>query len=176
MISPYPVLARYRLVRSGPCVCLSSMNVQNLPAAHASVMVGLHNLLSVLDHFLVSLSFMAYPIRGRALLDGGLCFFFSPPFFLLLSPLIPLYHSCCEVVLFQSGRASLGLPFILPLMAQQGHWFLCYITSGLLCPIYFPLGISSPFAFLGPFPIFAFPWAFTEFFGLPLPNYVIPYP
>ena len=72
------------------------------------------------------------------MLDGGLCFFFSPPFFLLLSPTIPLHHSWCKVVLFQPGWASLGLPFILPLMAQQGHWFLCYITSGLLCPICFP--------------------------------------
>ena len=89
------------------------------------------------------------------MLDGGLCFFFSPPFFLLLSPAIPLYHSYCEVVLFQYGWASLGLPFILPLMAQQGHWFLCYITSRLLCPICFPLGIPGPFAFLGlPRPFF----------------------
>ena len=93
------------------------MYVQNLPTAHASAVVGLHSLPSVLDHFLVSLSFMACPIRGWALLDGGLYFFFSPPFFLLLSPAIPLYHSNCEVVLFQSGWAPLGLLFILPLMA-----------------------------------------------------------
>ena len=149
MTSPCLVLAGYRLVRFGSYACLSSMYVQNLPAAHASIVVGLHSLPSVLDHFLASLSFMACPIWGWALLDGGLCFFLSPPFFLLLSPAIPLYHSCCEIVLFQSGWASLGLPFILPLMAQQDHWFLCYITSGLLCPICFPLGVPGPFAFLG---------------------------
>ena len=149
MTSLCPVLAGYKLVRSGRCACLSSMYVQNLLVAHASAVVGLHNLLSVLDHFLVSLSFMACLIRGWALLDDGLCFFFSPPFFLLLSPTIPLHHSYCKVVLLQTRWASLGLPFILPLMAQQGHWFLCYIISELSCPICFPLG------FLGPFPNFA---------------------
>ena len=162
------VLAGYRLVRSGPCACLFSMCVQNLLAAHASAAVGLHSLLSVLNNFLVSLSFMACPIRGWALLDGGFYFFFSPPF-LLLSSAIPLHRSCCKVILLQIGWASLGLPFILPLMAQQGHWFLCYIVSGLPCPICFPLD------FLGPFPIFALPWAFTEFFGLPQSNYIIPH-
>ena len=90
-----------------------------------------------------------------ALFRAGPClmvrFAFSSahPFFLLLSPTIPLYHSCCEVVLFQSGWASLGMLFILPLMAQQRHWFLCYITSRLLCPICFPLDILGSFTFLG---------------------------
>ena len=149
MTSPCPVLAGYRLVRSESCACLSSMYVQNLPVAHVSAVVDLHSLPSVLDHFLVFLSFMGCPIRGWALLDGGLCFFLNPPFFLLLSPTIPLYHSYHEVVLFQSGWVPLGLPFILPLMTQQGHWFLCYTTSELLCPICFPLGVPDPFAFLG---------------------------
>ena len=85
----------------------------------------------------------------------ALLFFLNPPFFLLLSPDIPLYHFCCKVVLFQSDWAPLGLSFILPLMAQQDHWFLCYITSGLLCPICFPLGVLGPFAFLG------LPWPFS---------------
>ena len=31
------------------------------------------------------------------MLDDGLCFFLSPPFFLLLSPTISLYHSCYGV-------------------------------------------------------------------------------
>ena len=55
---PCPVLAGYRLVRSGPCAYLSFMYVQNLPAAHASAVVGLF----ILDHFLVSFFFMACPI------------------------------------------------------------------------------------------------------------------
>ena len=88
-------------------------------------------------------------LKDWALLDGGLCFFFSPPFFLLPSPAIPLYHSYCEVVLPQSNWVYLGLPFILLLMAQQGHWFFCYITGGLLCPICFSLGVSGLFASFG---------------------------
>ena len=143
--SPCPILAGYRLVRSKPYACLSSMYVQNLSAAHASIVVDPHSLPSALDHFLISLSFMACPIWGWALLDGWLYFFFSPPFFLLPSLAIPLYHSYCEIVLFQSSWVPLGLLFILPLMAQQDHWFLCYITSELLCPICFPLGVPGPF-------------------------------
>ena len=54
---------------------------------------------SFLTIFWFPFPFMACPIRDWALLDGGLCFFFSPPFFLLPSPAIPLYHSYCEIVL-----------------------------------------------------------------------------
>ena len=82
------------------------------------------------------------------MLDGGLCFFLSPPFFLLLSPAIPLYHFCCEIVLPQSGWAFLGLSFILLLMAQQGHWFFCYITSGAPMSHLFSLGRPGPVCFL----------------------------
>ena len=149
MTSLCPVLVGSRLVRSGPCTCLSSIYIQNMLVAHTFIVIGQHSLPSALNHFLVSLSFMACPIQGWALLNGGLCFFFSLPFFPLPSPAIPFYHSCCEVALPQSSWASLGLSFILLLMAQQGHWFYCYITSGLLCPICFPLGVPSPFAFLG---------------------------
>ena len=39
MTSLRPVLARYRLVRPRPCTCLSSICVQNLSAAHLSVVV-----------------------------------------------------------------------------------------------------------------------------------------
>ena len=38
-----------------------------------------------------------------------------------LSTPLPLHHSCCTVVLLQTKWVSLGLLFILPLMAQQGH-------------------------------------------------------
>ena len=39
MTSLHPVLAGYRLVRSGPYACLPSICVQNLHAAHSSAMV-----------------------------------------------------------------------------------------------------------------------------------------
>ena len=61
MTSPCPVLAGYRLMKSRPCACLSSMYVQNLFVAHMFAMVGLHSLSSVFDYFLVPLSFMACP-------------------------------------------------------------------------------------------------------------------
>ena len=48
-------------MKSGPCVCLSSMYAQNLSTAHAFAMVGLHSLPFIFDYFLVPLSFMAYP-------------------------------------------------------------------------------------------------------------------
>ena len=149
MTSLCPVLVGSRLVRSGPCTCLSSIYIQNMLVAHTFAVIGPHSLPSALNHFLVSLSFMACPIRGWALLDGGLCFFFSPPFFQLPSPAIQLYHSCCGIVLPQSGWASLELPFILLLMAQQGHWFFCYITDRLLCLTCFLLNVPGLFASLG---------------------------
>ena len=49
----------------------------------------------------------------------------------------------------------------------------------LQCPICFLLDILGPFAFLGfldHFPNSAFPWAFTNFFGLSKSNYLIPHP
>ena len=45
-----------------------------------------------------------------------------------------------------------------------------YIACGLLCPISFFLTI------LGPFSNYAFPWAFTNSFGLSYPNYLILHP
>ena len=147
MTSPCPVLAGYKLVRSGPCACLSSLYIQNLLAAHAFTVVGLHNLLSVFYYFLVPLFLWLAPLKGWALLDGGLCLSLAHPFFLLSSPAMPFHHSSCEIVCLNPA-GPLGLPFILLLMAQYGHWFFYYITGGLLCPICFLLGVLSPFTFL----------------------------
>ena len=61
MTSPCPVLVGYRLLRFGPGMHLSSMYIQNLSAAHAFAVVGLHSLSSVFYYFLVPLSFMACP-------------------------------------------------------------------------------------------------------------------
>ena len=91
--------------------------------------------------------------------------FFSPPF-------LPLYHSCCEVVLLQFGWASLGLPFILLLMAQHGHWFFVISLAGSCVPPVFPRVSQArllPLGFLGPFLNFASPWAFMNSLGFPGP-------
>ena len=67
MTSPCPVLAGYRLVRSGPYACLSFMYVQSLFVAHASAVISLHNLPSILDYFMVFLSFYGLPYSGLGL-------------------------------------------------------------------------------------------------------------
>ena len=170
MTSPCPVLAGYSLVRSRPCACLSSTYVQNLLAAYAFAMVGLHSL-----PFVFLLFFGSPLLYGLPYLGTGPCLTVS---FAFLQPtLFPATLSCHTTLSFllrshlpQSCWASLGLLFILLLMAQYGHWFFYYITGELLCPIGFPLG------FLGPFLNFAFPLAFTKFFGLPWPNYIISHP
>ena len=56
-----------------------------------------------------------------------------------------------------------------------------FITSlaGFRVPFVFPwasLAYLLSLGFLDPFLNFAFPWAFTEFFGLPRPNCIIPHP
>ena len=170
MTSPCPVLAGYSLVRSRPCACLSSTYVQNLLAAYAFAMVGLHSL-----PFVFLLFFGSPLLYGLPYLGTGPCLTVS---FAFLQPtLFPATLSCHTTLSFllrshlpQSCWASLGLLFILLLMAQYGHWFFYYITGELLCPICFPLG------FLSPFLNFAFPLAFTKFFGLPWPNYIISHP
>ena len=86
------------------------------------------------------------PYLGLGLALWWALLFFNPPFFLLPSPAIPLYHSCYEVVLPQSGWASLALPFILLLMANTA---ISSFVISLGCPICFPLGVLGPFAFLG---------------------------
>ena len=103
----------------------------------------------------------------RFLLFSGSPFLYGLPYlgtgpcltmgFAFLQPtLFPAIISCHTILSFllrscwpQSSWASLGLPFILLPMAQYGYWFFYYITGGLLCPICFPLGVPSPFAFLG---------------------------
>ena len=87
-------------------------------------------------------------LRTRPCLTVGFAFL-QPTIF----PATISYHITLSFLLRsclpQSCWASLGLPFILLSMAQYGHWFFYYITSGLLYPICFPLGVLSPFAFLG---------------------------
>ena len=107
---PFLVLAGYRLVISRPCVCFIFAYVQNLPAAHAFVMVW--RLVYIfccpslafygVRYFLISCSLWPTPFRGWALLDCGP--FFLQPALLLLSaallpfPAIPLCHSFCDVI------------------------------------------------------------------------------
>ena len=149
MTSPCPILAGYRLVMSRPYACLSSMYVQK-SACCSCVCHGWPAQSAV--RFLTIFWFpfplwLALP-RDWALLDGGLCFSSAYPFFYY--HLLP-YHSIIPAAkLFASILLGLFGPTVYSsLMAQYGHWFFYYITSGLLCPICFPFGVSGPFAFLG---------------------------
>ena len=150
MTSLCPVLAGYRLVRSEPCACLSSMYVQNLPAAHAFAVVGLHNLPSVFDYFLVPLSFMACPTRGWALLDDGLCLSSAHPFsyyhLLPYHSIIPTAKLFALIVLgiFGSAVYSSCNGLVRPLVLLLHHW---------------RAPVSHLFSLGCPWPI-CFPWPF----------------
>ena len=104
------ILAKYRLVIFGPCVCSTSVYVQNLPTVHALAVVWklvctfCHpSLISYgVSYFLISHSLWLAPFRGRTLLDCRL-FFFHPTLLLLSAillpfPTIPLCHFCCDVI------------------------------------------------------------------------------
>ena len=112
--------------------------------------------------------------RDWALLDGGFCFFFNPPFFPLPSPIIPAAKLFASILLGLFGPAVYSSPNgpIRPLV---------FITSleGSCVLFVFPWASRArllSLGFLGPFLNFAFLWVFTEFFGVPRPNYIIPYP
>ena len=171
---PLPVFAGYMLVMYGPCACSTSVYVQNLSAAHVFAMVWrlvcifCHSSLTSYgkSYFLISRSLWPAPFRGWALLDCG-------PFFLQPS-LLPLmqsgchflpYHSAIPVVmlfelsllcLFESAAYTSLNESIQSLDSYSCYFGLFYyIACGLFFPIYFFLGILSPFAFLGhPQPFF----------------------
>ena len=109
MTSPPPVLARYGLVMSGPCVCFISMYIQNLPATHVFIVVWRlvytfcrPSLVSYgMSYFLASHSLKPAPFEVGLLLGRGL--FLLQPTLLLFSaifafPAIPPCYSCCGVI------------------------------------------------------------------------------
>ena len=81
--------------------------------------------------------------------------------------------------LIQACWASLGLLLILPLMTQYNHLgFLVMLLAGSCVPFSFWASLVHllSLGLFGPFPNSAFPWVFTNSFGLPWPNYLIPHP
>ena len=80
MTSPCPILAGYKLVRFGPCACLSSMYVQNLPAAHALPWLACTVCRPFFTIFWFSFPLWLALPRDWALLDSGLCFSLAHPF------------------------------------------------------------------------------------------------
>jgi len=107
---PSPVLAGHKLVMFGTCACSTLVYVQNLPAAHAFVMVWRlictfcrPSLTSYdVSYFLIFHPLWPAPFRDWALLDYRL-FFLQPTLLLLSTVLLPfptvlLCHSCCNVI------------------------------------------------------------------------------
>ena len=155
MISPRPILARYRLVVLGPYVCFPLMYVQNLLATHAFA-------------FFVLLCGLFYnsllPLRVGFIWYWAL-HFFQPISWLSSCPAILLGHSCYNDLIM------LGLfkPAVYP-FSNGLTWPWIFLLMGFYVPFVFPWASSAhllALGFLGPFPKFVFPWAFTGFIGLP---------
>ena len=151
MTSPPPILARYRLVISGSYACFTSMYIQNLPAAYASVVIwrlvctsNRPSLASYgVSHFLASHSLKPAPFRGWAFAWPWL--FLLKPTLLLFSAIfaclaVLLYHSCCGV----NWPKPTGPIWACCLFFSQ--WLSIVIWAFLVT-----LSILGPFTFLGPF-------------------------
>ena len=130
-----------------------------------------------MGYFLIPHSLWPTPFGGWVLLDCGL--FLLQPILLLFStvfafPIAPFYHSCCDVIrpkparllwvccLFFSQWLSMVIGLFVMLLAGSCVPF----PLGHPWPIYFPWASSA-------LSNFVFPWAFTNSFGLPWPNYFI---
>ena len=160
----------YKLVRFGPYACLFSMYVQNLLAAHAFAVIGLHSLPSIFDYFLISLSFMAFPIQAGPCLTVGFAFLqstFFPGTISYHTTLSFLLRNCFALIwlgLFGPAVYSSSNGPVQPLVLLLYHWQapVSHLFSlGHPGPVCFPWASSALFL------NFAFPWVFTEFFGLP---------
>ena len=92
--------------------------------------------------------------------------------FILLGILVPFHH-------FRAPLSHLGSfdPFFLLGILDPFHHFRAPLShSGSFVPFVFPWVSWArllSLGFLGPFPNFALPWAFTNFIGLLRPNYLI---
>ena len=117
-------------------------------------------------------------LRDWALLNGGLCFSLAHPFS-VTSFAILLYHSYREIVCLNPA----GPLWVCNLFFSQWPNIAIgsFITSptGSCVPFVFPQASWARLLSLGfpsPFLNFVFSQAFTKFFGLPKPNYIIPHP
>ena len=116
MTSPPPVLARYGLVMSGPCVCFISMYIQNLPATHVFIVVWRlvytfcrPSLVSYgVSYFLASHSLKPAPFEVGLLLGRGL-FLLQPTLLLFLQSLrvLPYCSTIPAVALFDPSLVGL---------------------------------------------------------------------
>ena len=150
MTSPPPILARYRLVMSGPCACFTFMYIWNLLAAHVSAVVWRLVCTSCrlslasydVNHFLASHSLKPAPFGVGLLLGRGLFLRLTLLFFFVvfMCLAILLCHSCHGV----NWPKPVG-----PL--QACCLFFPQWLSIVIWVFLVTLGILGPFTFLGPF-------------------------
>ena len=142
---------------SSPCTCFTSVYVQNLSVAYAFVVVWRlvyisyrPSLTSYGVSYLLIFLYGLLPLWGSALFDCEL--FFLQPTLLLLSVVLHFlmhYFAIPAMMLFD--------PSLLGLFESAAYsslddsiWSLGLLLHayGLLCPIYFFLGVLGPFTFL----------------------------
>ena len=154
-----PVLAEYKLVKSGPCTCSTFACVQNLPAKGSSAHSVAHPWL-----LMAWATFWFLILYGPLPLRAGLCLIvgfssFSLPFCSFIQScyhFLPYHSVIPTVMLFDPSLLGLFGPAVYSSLNDSIWSFglLYYIACGLFCPIYFVLGILGPFAFL------RLPWSF----------------
>ena len=157
MTSLCPVLVGYRLVRSGPCVCLPSIYVQKsvcCSLVRCGLKACLHSLLFILWPFMWAAFWFPTPLRGWYLFITRLYTFFGP------------FLDCPHFLLYY---------FVIPAVMTQGHWS-SYLWAPMSLLFFFSwasLARLLPLGFLIFFTNFAFPWAITNFIGFSWLNYFI---
>ena len=160
MTSPPSVLARYRLVMFGPCMCFIFMYIWNLPTTHTSAVTWKLVCTSCrpslasdgVIHFLASNSLKLALFWGWAF-AWPWAFPPSTHFLALFCSLCVSYRTALSFMLWcyltQACWASLDLLLILPSMTQYSH--LGFLVT---------LGILGPFTFIGPFSYLSIPMGF----------------
>ena len=139
-----PILAGYRLVMSRPFACSTFVYVQNLPAAHAFVVIWrlvctfYHLSLTSygVSYFLISHLLWPAPFRGRDLLDCGL-FFLQPTLLLLPQSYHHFlsYHSIIPaVMLFDPSLLGLFGPAAYSSL-NDSTWSLDFLLHCLWAPL-----------------------------------------
>ena len=105
--------------------------------------------------------------------------FFSLSFSLQSLPAILLYHSYCEIVCLNLAGPLWACRLFFSQWPNTAIGSFIASLVGSCVPFVFPWVSRARLLSLGfpsPFLNFAFPWAFTKFFGLFWPNYIMPHP
>ena len=173
--SPCPVLTGYRLVVLGLCACLSSICVQNLPTGRSPAMVWRLTCIvcrSFLLTFYVSWFSISHSPEELGFIWYWVLHFFWPVSWLPSFPTILLCHSCCnDSILLSFFRPAI---LLFPPVAWYGHWFsYLWAPVSLLSSSWASLTHLLFLGFLSLFTNSVFSWVFTNFIGLPWPNYLI---